>query len=138
MRQVGISATHHRRRVEACLLLLKAQLLSNRRDRSVKIFAHDGMGLKVIGLAAHNLDKAVVLRTNLDAGLVEVYQLLAALKMLAEGTAAMELAVLVEHARDERRVGTRACPGTRWYAGPLQYRHPPRATTHARPRAYLA
>lgn len=65
------------------------------------------MGLKVIGLAAHNLDKAVVLRTNLDAGLVEVYQLLAALKMLAEGTAAMELAVLVEHARDERRVGTR-------------------------------
>ena len=65
------------------------------------------MGLKVIGFAAHNLDKAIMLRANLDAGLVEVYQLLAALKMLAEGTAAMELIILVEHARNERRVGTR-------------------------------
>lgn len=95
---------HHSRGVEARLLLLKAQLLSNRRDRPVKVFAHDGMGLKVIGLAAHDLDKAVMLRADLDAGLVEVYQLLAALKMIAEGTAAMELAVLVEYARNERRV----------------------------------
>ena len=65
------------------------------------------MGLKVIGLAAHNLDKTVVLCADLDAGLVEVYQLLTALKMLTEGTAAMELAALVEHARDERRIGAR-------------------------------
>ena len=105
--QIGISAVHHGRGVEARLLLLKAQLLRHRRDRSIEVFAHNGVGLKVIGLATHDLDKAVMLRANLNAGLVEVNQFLATLKVLAEGTAAMELAVFIEHARNERRVGTR-------------------------------
>ena len=65
------------------------------------------MSLKVIGFATHDLDKAVVLRTNLDTGLVKVDQFLAALKVLAEGTAAMELTVFIEQAWNECRIGTR-------------------------------
>ena len=89
------------------------------------------MGLKVIGLAAHNLDKTVVLCADLDAGLVEVYQLLTALKMLTEGTAAMEFTVLVEHARNERRVGTRL---TQTHVGMLA--HCNTGVCHERPATF--
>ena len=65
------------------------------------------MCLKVIGLVPNDLDKAIMLRTDLDACLIKIDELLAALKMITERAAAMELTVLVEQARNKRGIGAR-------------------------------
>ena len=63
------------------------------------------MGLKVLRVMPDDLAEARELRLHLDDALVEVDDLASLLEGCAVGAAAVQPAVLVEEARDERRVG---------------------------------
>jgi len=76
-------------------------------DSAVEIIAANGVRLEVVGLAANDLDEAFVLRTNLDAGLVEVDGLDASGSRSVILAAPPKAAVRPKETRNQRGVGAR-------------------------------
>ena len=100
-------AAAHRGDVERQRLLLEAELACDLVDSAVEIIAAHGVRLEVVGLAADDLDEAFALRTNLDAGLVEVDGLDARGPCSVILAAPPKAAVWPKETRNQRGVGAR-------------------------------